>query len=137
MRVSIGAGPGTRLLTICATTVPVSRKTAAAYPFLGARAASCHVLPPSEVRKVVMGAGPGLNTIAPWVASPNEAETSLQALPGVAPRAAVVGVVVAGGPRMGLRYRTPATSVPAAATPIQASARRLRSSRTSTASGYG
>lgn len=138
MRVAKGSAlAGPRLLTVCATTVVVSRKTDEAYPFLGARTASSHVLPPSDVRKLVVGAGPELwNTTVPWSASPNEADANLQVLPGWATRAEAAGVAAAGGARLGLRYTTPETSVPSAATAIQPSARRLRSSPTSTASGY-
>src|SRR5215469_1399800 len=137
MRVSIAPEPGPRLLTVCATTVLASRKTAEAYPFSGARAPSCHVLPPSDVRKMVVGAGPEpWNSTVPWFASANEAEASRQALPGTVTGAEVAGVAAAGGARLGLRYTTPAKSVPSAATPIQASARRVRSSPTSTALGY-
>src|SRR5215813_2550881 len=116
MRVAKGSAlAGPRLLTVCATTVVVSRKTDEAYPFLGARTASSHVLPPSDVRKLVVGAGPELwNTTVPWSASPNEADANLQVLPGWATRAEAAGVAAA----------------------IQPSARRLRSSPTSTASGY-
>src|SRR5215472_15016747 len=138
MRVSTGSAPaGLRLLTVCATTVVVSTKTAEAYPFLGARTASSQVLPPSDVRKLILGAGPELlKSTVPWLASPNEAEANLQALPGWATRAEAAGVAAAGGARLGRRYTTPVTSVPSAATAIQPSARRLRSSPTSTASGY-
>jgi hypothetical protein len=61
MRVSIGTGElGPRLLAVCATRVLLSMKTAEAYPFLGARATGCQVLPPSDVRKLVVGPGPEL-----------------------------------------------------------------------------
>src|SRR5215831_6812806 len=103
MRVSGTAESGTRLLTVWATTVVESRKTAAAYPLPGARTARCHVLPPSDVRKVVVGACSEPNRAVPWFASPNEAEASLQALPGTVARAEAAGVVATGGARLGFR----------------------------------
>jgi hypothetical protein len=89
---------------VCSSTVLESRKAANAYPFLGARAARCHVLPPSDVRKLVAGANSELhNCTVPSFASTNEAETRLQALAGTPARAGVGGIAAIGGARLGLR----------------------------------
>src|SRR5262245_62121712 len=59
MRVSIGTGElGPRLLAVCATRILRARKTAEAHPFLWRSNGQLPRRAPSDVRKVVVGAGP-------------------------------------------------------------------------------